>query len=97
MVGLNTAISEDLRLEGEARELIRRIQELRKKAGFQVDDRITAYYKGGVGIFEKFGDLITREVLATGAIETEDEKTDAEISELLDLEAEAIKVWLKKI
>ncbi|MDP1846111.1 MAG: isoleucine--tRNA ligase [Candidatus Moranbacteria bacterium] len=97
MIGLDTAISDDLRLEGEAREIVRRIQELRKHAGFQVDDRINVYYKGGTAIFEKFGDLIAREVLATGAIETEDEKTDADISELLDLEAEAIKVWLKRV
>jgi isoleucyl-tRNA synthetase len=97
MIGLDTAISDDLRLEGEAREIVRRIQELRKRAGFEVDDRITVFYKGGTSIFQKFGDLIAREVLATGAIETEKERTDAQISELLDLEAEAIKVWLKRV
>ena len=95
MIGLDTAISEDLRLEGEARELIRRIQELRKKAGFEVDDHISLCYQGGSDIFKKFGDLIAREVLATGVLECED--PEADISEMIDLETAPIKVWLKKI
>jgi len=95
MIGLDTAITEDLRLEGEARELIRRIQELRKRAGFEVDNRISLCYQGGKNIFEKFGDLIAKEVLATGVLECED--PEADISEMIDLETAPIKVWLRKI
>jgi len=93
--GLDTSITEDLRLEGEARELIRRIQELRKKAGFQVDNRIALHYRGGSAIFGKFGDLIARETLAREI--SEGESREADISELITLEREPVKVWLKKI
>lgn len=95
MIGLDIVISEDLRLEGEARELIRRIQELRKKAGYEVDNRIMLWYQGGANIFEKFGELVSREVLATGAIEGEG--TAADIEEFIDLGTQPVKVWLKRI
>jgi len=95
MAGLNIVVHEDLRLEGEARELIRRIQELRKKAGYEVDNRVILCYQGGKEVFEKFGDLIAKETLATGV--TEGENPDAEISETIFLETEPVKVWLKRI
>jgi isoleucyl-tRNA synthetase len=95
MVGLNVSISDDLRLEGEARELIRRIQEIRKRAGFDVDNRIMLSYTGGSKIFAKFGDLIAKEVLATGVMEGEIAK--ANISEFIDLETEPVKIWLKRV
>jgi isoleucyl-tRNA synthetase len=94
-IGLDTKISEDLRLEGEARELVRRIQELRKKAGFQVDNRISLCYQGGKNIFEKFGELIAKETLAKDVLESED--PEADISELIELETAPVKVWLKKV
>ena len=39
-VALDVTISDDLRKEGIARELINRIQNLRKDSGFEVTDRI---------------------------------------------------------
>jgi len=39
-VALDVTISEDLRSEGIARELVNRIQNLRKDSGFQVTDKI---------------------------------------------------------
>lgn len=94
-VGLDTTITEDLRLEGEARELVRRIQELRKKAGYEVDNRIKLCYQGGGDIFGKFEDLIAKEVLATEICDHED--SEADISELVALERMPVKIWLKKI
>ncbi len=93
--GLNIVLTDDLRLEGEARELIRRIQELRKRAGYKVDNRITICYQGGSKIFEKFEDIIARETLATGVIESEGIDFDIEESILLD--TAPVKVWLKKV
>ena len=93
--GLDTKITDELRLEGEARELVRRIQELRKKAGYQVDNRIRLCYQGGKDIFEKFGELIAKETLAEDVCDHED--PEADISELVALEREPIKIWLKKI
>ena len=44
-VYLNKDIDEELEAEGYARELMRRIQELRKKAGLQKKDRISLFIK----------------------------------------------------
>ncbi|NOZ05753.1 MAG: isoleucine--tRNA ligase [Chloroflexi bacterium] len=43
LVGVTTTLTEELRHEGIARDLVRHIQELRKGAGFQVTDRIVTY------------------------------------------------------
>ena len=63
-IELNTEINEVLRLEGYARELIRIIQEMRKEAGYEVDNRIHVGYEGMTGVFDKFGAMIQKEVLA---------------------------------
>lgn len=42
-VAIDTAITPALRTEGLARELVRRIQVMRKDAGFNIEDRITTY------------------------------------------------------
>jgi isoleucyl-tRNA synthetase len=44
LAALVTELDPDLVLEGLAREFVRRIQDLRKQADFQVDDRITIEY-----------------------------------------------------
>lgn len=43
-VGLDTALTAELKAEGVAREVVRRIQDMRKKAGFNIEDRIKTYY-----------------------------------------------------
>ncbi|KKR21953.1 MAG: Isoleucine-tRNA ligase [Candidatus Moranbacteria bacterium GW2011_GWA2_39_41] len=66
-VELNTEITQDLKLEGQAREIIRGIQEMRKEAGFEVDDRIQVNYVGMDEVFAQteLKNLIQKEVLAT--------------------------------
>ena len=43
-VALDTHLSEELLLEGAERELVSKIQTMRKEAGFEVTDRIAIYY-----------------------------------------------------
>jgi len=45
-VAVDTVITPDLRAEGLAREIVRRVQDMRKNAGFSIEDRITTYYLG---------------------------------------------------
>jgi len=63
-IELNTEITEDLKLEGYAREIVRCIQEMRKTAQYEVENRISVGYEGMKDVFEKFGALIQKEVLA---------------------------------
>lgn len=91
---LNTEISPELRLEGEAREIIRAIQEGRKKAGFNVEDRITLGYSGKEKVFEMFQDLIAKEVLATEI--QRGELSSAEYKEEMELDGEAFLFTLKR-
>lgn len=61
---LDTKITQSLELEGYAREIIRYIQQMRKEAGYEVDNRIEVGYLGLAEVFEKFSDLIAKETLA---------------------------------
>ena len=45
-VAISTVITPQLADEGLARELVRRIQDMRRDAGFELADRITAWYSG---------------------------------------------------
>ena len=66
-VALDTKISGDLRKEGYVRDLIRGIQNLRKKSGFEVSDRIILTLGGDAELksaYEMFKDLIFGETLA---------------------------------
>jgi isoleucyl-tRNA synthetase len=47
IVAVDVALTPELTREGLARDLVRRIQTLRKEADFQLDDRIIAYYQAG--------------------------------------------------
>ncbi len=49
VVAVTTTITPALADEGLARELVRRIQDMRREAGFELADRITTWYSGGDG------------------------------------------------
>ncbi len=71
-VAIDTAITPELRAEGLARELVRRIQAMRKDAGFNIEDRITTYYQTDeeLGkIFQSWADYIQAETLTTKLLE----------------------------
>ena len=56
LVGVHTVITEDLESEGLARDLVRRIQALRKEADFEIDDHIMVYYAGSSEVEDVFKD-----------------------------------------
>jgi isoleucyl-tRNA synthetase len=71
-VGLDTCLTDELRDEGLARELVHRIQNLRKSAGLEISDRIVAYYDGWDrlrDVFATHGDYIRDETLANDIVE----------------------------
>ncbi len=67
MVAVTTQLDEELKVEGMARELVRRIQNLRKKADLHVTDRIRLFVQGGVNlrkVLAQWEDYIKQETLA---------------------------------
>jgi isoleucyl-tRNA synthetase len=44
LVGININLTEELKLEGQARDMVRQIQELRKSANFEMNDRIHVFF-----------------------------------------------------
>ena len=52
-VALDTRLSEELLFEGTERELVSKIQTMRKEAGFEVVDRIAIYYENAEGRAER--------------------------------------------
>jgi len=65
-VVLDTNLTPELVEEGFVREIISKIQTMRKEAGFEVMDKITIYYQANekvAGIFNKYGKEIQADVL----------------------------------
>lgn len=96
-VKLDINISKELQLEGLARELVRNIQSLRKKANFDISDRITLNYATDSDllkeVFESQKDLIAKEVLAESV---SNKKAEVETSEELNIDGEKIWVGIKR-
>ena len=66
-IALDIEITPELRQEGLARELVNRIQNLRKGAGFEVTDRITvaiAHNEALEAALERYGDYVCAQTLA---------------------------------
>ena len=81
VVALDTEISEDLRKEGYARDVVRMVQELRKEADYQVDDRIYVSVESSGAVDEavtQFADYIKTETLADELQQSGDFEWDKE-------------------
>ena len=66
-IALDITVTDELRLEGTARELINRIQNLRKQSGFEVSDRIRVLLPEDeelAKVLALYGSYIAREVQA---------------------------------
>jgi isoleucyl-tRNA synthetase len=70
-VAIDTEITPELRAEGLAREIVRRIQDQRKSADFNIEDRITTWYQADEDleeVFQEWGDYIQEETLSTDLV-----------------------------
>jgi isoleucyl-tRNA synthetase len=66
-VAIDIEITPELADEGMARELVHRLQTMRKQAGFDIADYIHTYYQGGenlMRVIEKHADYIKQETLS---------------------------------
>ncbi len=72
---LNTTLTEDLIKEGIAREIVSKVQNLRKEKDFDIENRIKLYYNSNnyfEEVLKKFGEYIKKETLALKIIKKED-------------------------
>ena len=96
-VALDITITEALKCEGVARELIKRIQNYRKTAGFEVTDRIQICLESNAETDEavkQYADYISGQVLAT-SIQVVAAGSLADAVEL-DMDDYVVKASIKK-
>ena len=97
IVCLDTTISEQLRLEGVLRDLIRQIQLMRKEADFNIDDRIiiSGSFKNELkDVISENKDYFMNEVLCTDIVENM-ENSDYNASFMHN--NEKIEIYIKKV
>ncbi|MEA2682676.1 MAG: isoleucyl-tRNA synthetase [Chloroflexota bacterium] len=99
-VELDTQVTPELRLEGLARELVRRIQGMRKDAGFNVEDRIVVSWRAAgqpAAAFRRWQDHIGSEVLAVSLDElVEPSSPDAGHGAEHKVEGEVVWIAVRK-
>jgi isoleucyl-tRNA synthetase len=72
VVIIDTDLTPELADEGLARELVHRLQTLRRSAGFDIADYIETYYQGGPSVqrvMEEFAPYIRQETLSRKLVE----------------------------
>lgn len=90
---LDKELTDELRAEGFARELIRMVQAARKKAGLSVDDRIKLYV--GCVIQPEYAEMLKAETLAT-EFSSADNQQNYAYDEIVKVEGKQITISLEK-
>ena len=97
VAALVTKLTDDLVDEGLVREFVRRVQEARKQAGFEIADRIRLIYSCSAKLkhaIESFKDYIKDETLA---VELDGEHLPDILPNLSDeFDGETLTIWLDK-
>jgi isoleucyl-tRNA synthetase len=97
---IDPTVTPALRREGFARELVSRIQRMRKEAGFAVSDRIVVYVAGDPELeatAREFTDYISGEVLARELTVGEDFPTTVNVAQSLELDGLPVRVALHRV
>ena len=92
---LDTTSTEELREESHVREMISKIQNMRKESGFEVSDKITLYLADNdmlIDVAKKFEDVIKKETLT---VEVK-YGTDVANYELVKINGEELKMFVEK-
>jgi isoleucyl-tRNA synthetase len=98
VVAVDVELTPELQREGLARDLVRRIQALRKEADYALDDRIVTYYLGAEeieSVVSEWGEYIEAETLSLdlvpGAV-----PDDADQQESFNLAGHSITLGVKR-
>jgi isoleucyl-tRNA synthetase len=89
---IDTKLTDELILEGVAREIVSKVQNLRKDSGFEVENRIKLYYDGDLDdVLAKYSDYIKKETLSLDIIKTTLD------TENYDINGREVKLKVEKI
>lgn len=94
-VALDVTVTPELRLEGIARDIVNRVQNIRKSRDYEITDRINLVFEPNAetdNAVRKFGDYIARQVLAE-SISVEPLNSDEGV-ETIDLDGVEAKVMI---
>jgi isoleucyl-tRNA synthetase len=96
-VWLDTALEPALVLEGQAREVVNRVQKLRKDSGFEVTDRIKLEFETSTELsnaISRFSTYIKEETLADSITATSSRK---QWSVEQDVDGIPLKLWVERL
>jgi isoleucyl-tRNA synthetase len=99
VTAIDPTVTEELRLEGMARELISRVQRMRKEAGLAVSDRIRLAMTGDTEVkaaVSKQKAWIANEVLATELLDDPDSLQDPLATQVFDLDGVEARIALTR-
>ena len=99
VAAIDPTVTDELRFEGMARELISRVQRMRKEAGLAVNDRIRLQITGDAEVkaaVSKYGTWIASEVLATELLHEPGSLRDSLIAQDVDLDGVVARVALTR-
>ena len=97
-VALDTTVTDELLREGLAREVVNRVQNLRKGAGFDVTDRIALQYRASTRLAEAIGQHTPWIRNETLALELEEAPEPAgEAVETYEIGAETLTVGARRV
>ncbi len=98
LVALDPALDDDLVAEGTARELVNRIQRLRRDAGLEITDRIHLAISGPPPVqaaAARFGEFIARETLAL-EVSTDSDSAAYDASRVAELDGARVRVAIRR-
>ncbi len=98
MVMLDTDITPELAAEGIAREMVRRLQMMRRSAGFEIADHITTFYQGDEylnKVIADFADYIKQETLSEQLLDSA--PAQGAYEESFRLEGHELRLGVKRL
>ena len=96
-VAVNTQLSESLVTEGFTRELVHRVQNLRRSTGLEVSDQIKIYYHSDARFskaIEEYTDYINQETLSLELIKVD--QTSEKLTEAFKVNELEINIGIHK-
>jgi isoleucyl-tRNA synthetase len=100
VAAIDPAVSDDLKDEGLAREIVSRVQRLRKDAGYHIADRIHLWVDGDAAVVKaarRFAEYIAGETLAVGVqVANGEPSPPADLTQQVDLDGIAARIAVRR-